>query len=139
MIVSTKGRYALRVMIDLAQNGQKEQWVSLSDIAKRQQISVKYLEAVIAVLNRAGLVRSKMGKNGGYRLVKAPEEYVIGDILRLTEGGLAPVSCLEGETNQCGRADSCLTLPLWQELDRLIGDYLDKITLADVLKGHVRK
>ena len=105
MIVSTKGRYALRVMIDLAQNDQG-QWISLSDIAKRQQISVKYLEAVIAVLNRAGLVRSKMGKNGGYRLAKAPEEYVIGDILRLTEGGLAPVSCLESETNQCGRAES---------------------------------
>ncbi len=138
MIVSTKGRYALRVMIDLAQNDQG-QWISLSDIAKRQQISVKYLEAVIAVLNRAGLVRSKMGKNGGYRLAKAPEEYVIGDILRLTEGCLAPVSCLESETNQCGRADSCLTLPVWQELDRLIGDYLDQITLADVLCGHVKR
>lgn len=138
MIVSTKGRYALRVMIDLAQNDQG-QWISLSDIAKRQQISVKYLEAVIAVLNRAGLVRSKMGKNGGYRLAKAPEEYVIGDILRLTEGCLAPVSCLESEINQCGRADSCLTLPVWQELDRLIGDYLDQITLADVLCGHVKR
>ena len=138
MIVSTKGRYALRVMIDLAQNDQG-QWISLSDIAKRQQISVKYLEAVIAVLNRAGLVRSKMGKNGGYRLAKTPEEYVIGDILRLTEGCLAPVSCLESETNQCGRADSCLTLPVWQELDRLIGDYLDQITLADVLCGHVKR
>lgn len=137
MMISTKGRYALRVMIDLAQNDCGK-YISLTDIAKRQELSVKYLEAVIAILNRSGLLKSKMGKNGGYRLAKSPDKYCIGDILKLTEGGLAPVSCLECEENLCERAAQCITLPMWRELYGLISDYLDKLTLEDLILGNVK-
>lgn len=137
-MISTRGRYALRVMIDLAQHG-GEKSVSVKEIAERQQISVKYLESVIAILNKAGLVVSKMGKHGGYRLAKMPEEYRIGDILRLTEGVLAPVSCLECEDNSCKRAEDCLTLPMWRELKKRINDYLDELTLKDLIEGKIGK
>lgn len=137
MMVSTKGRYALRVMIDLAQHG-GEQCISLRDIAGRQQISVKYLEAVMAILNRAGLVVSHMGKNGGYKLARRPDQYMVGEILRITEGVIAPVSCLECEDNKCERAQSCITLPMWRELKHLISDYLDHITLEDLIAGNVK-
>lgn len=136
-MVSTKGRYALRVMIDLAQNNCGK-YISLTDIAKRQEISVKYLEAVIAILNRSGLLLSKMGKNGGYRLAKSPDQYYIGDILKLTEGGFAPVSCLECRENPCVRAAECITLPMWQELYGLISGYLDKLTIEDLIHGNVK-
>lgn len=136
MMISTKGRYALRVLIDLAQNGQA-QCVSLRDVAQRQQISVKYLEAVIAILNRSGLVISHMGKNGGYQLARQPEQYRIGEILRITEGDIAPVSCLECGDNTCDRAADCTTLPMWMELKRIISDYLDNMTLKDLIEGNV--
>ena len=136
MMVSTKGRYALRVMLDLAANG-KDTCVSLRDIANRQEISLKYLEAVIAILNRAGLVTSRMGKNGGYQLARPPKDYTIWEILKATEGALAPVSCLECDKNTCGRAKDCLTLPMWQELDHLISGYLRNITLDELSQGKI--
>lgn len=137
MMVSTKGRYALRTMIDLAQHADGSS-ISLSDIAKRQQISVKYLEAVISTLNKGGLVISKMGKKGGYRLAKEPKDYTIGEILKLTEGNLAPVACLK-EENSCERAGMCMTLPMWQEVKNLITDYFEQITLEDLLNGNVKR
>ena len=138
MMVSTKGRYALRVMLDLAQHADGSN-ISLSDISKRQQISVKYLEAVMASLNKGGMVISKMGKKGGYRLAKSPNEYTVGEILRLIEGKLAPVACLKEEENRCERASGCLTLPMWQEVENLMTDYFNQITLEDLLHGDVKR
>ena len=134
MMVSTKGRYALRVMLDLAQQPPGE-YVPLSGIAERQEISVKYLEAIVATLCHAGLLISQRGKNGGYRLTREPGAYTVGSILRLTEGSLAPVNCLNCEKNNCGRAATCLTLPMWTELDRRIQEYLESVTLEDLLQG----
>ena len=133
MNITTKGRYALRVMIDLAQQSSEEA-VSLKAVAERQDISMKYLEAIVAVLHKAGYVSSSRGKNGGYRLTRSPEQYRIVDILRLTEGSLAPVSCLE---SGCPNSEGCLTLPLWAGLDRRIDEYLGQVTLGDVLNGTV--
>ena len=130
-MISTKGRYALRVMLDLAAG---EGFVSLKDIADEQEISMKYLEAIASVLTKAGMITSIRGKNGGYRLTKTPAEYTVGDILRQTEGSLAPVSCLE---SGCPNSESCITLPLWAGLDRRIDAYLSSVTLADVLQGTV--
>ena len=132
-MISTKGRYALRVMLDLAMD-ETGTFVPLDVIARREDISEKYLESIIVVLSRAGLVKALRGKGGGYRLSHAPEEYRVGDILRLTEKSLAPVTCLE-EGIGCARADRCLTLPLWKGLDRVIEDYLMSFTLADLLPG----
>ena len=132
MIVSTKGRYALRVMIDLAEHGTGSPLL-LMDIAKRQQISEKYLEGIMAVLSKHGYVSAQRGRGGGYKLTRAPEDYPVGSILRLIEGSLAPVSCLENPVNTCARAAECRTLPMWTKLDRLINDYLDSVTLADLL------
>lgn len=131
MLISTRGRYALRVMVELAQSGQDD-CLALPLIAERQGISEKYLESIVAVLVRAGLVEGRRGKGGGYRLARAPRECSVGELLRLTEGTLAPVACLEGE-NTCPRADRCPTLPVWERLDTLINDYLDGISLADLL------
>ena len=131
MVISSKGRYALRVMIDLAEHID-EGYIPLQTIAKRQGISEKYLESIIAVLARAGLVEGQRGKGGGYRLSRELKDYSVGEIVRLTEGSLAPVSCLEGE-NTCPRADKCLSLPVWEKLDTLINDYLDSVSLADLL------
>ena len=130
-MISTRGRYALRVMIDLAEHID-EGYIPLQTIAKRQGISEKYLESIIAVLARAGLVEGQRGKGGGYRLSRELKDYSVGEIVRLTEGSLAPVSCLEGE-NTCPRADKCLSLPVWEKLDTLINDYLDSVSLADLL------
>ena len=134
MMVSTKGRYALRIMLDLAQQ-EPESFVSLTSVSSRQGVSVKYMEAIVAILNRAGFVESQRGKDGGYRLRRRPAEYTIGSILKLTEGSLAPVACLDCEENGCDRADSCLTLPMWQHLDAIIDGYLEKVTLQDLLDG----
>lgn len=133
MLVSTKGRYALRVMLELAQFG-GEGYLPLTEIAERQDISVKYLESIIAVLSKAGLVDGVRGKGGGYRLNRKPDEYSVGEILKLTEGSLAPVACLDCKPNKCERSESCKTLPMWEKLDEIICDYLNSVTLADLLK-----
>ncbi|MCI1664856.1 MAG: Rrf2 family transcriptional regulator [Atopobiaceae bacterium] len=128
---STRGRYALRVMADLAVH---DGWVSLGDISERQSISRKYLEQVTGLLHKAGLVDSQRGKGGGYRLSRAPEDYTLGEILRAAEGGsLAPVACLDCSRGEiCPRADTCPTLPVWRELGSLASGYLDSKTLADI-------
>lgn len=132
MLVSTKGRYALRVMLELAQS-QPDAYMPLPLIAQRQGISEKYLESIIAILSRAGLVDGLRGKGGGYRLTRPTADYSVGEILRLTEGSLAPVTCLEGAENPCPRAGECTTLPMWQKLDDLINTYLDGVSLSDLL------
>ncbi|MFA6679835.1 MAG: Rrf2 family transcriptional regulator [Candidatus Methanomethylophilaceae archaeon] len=131
MKISTKGRYALRVMIDLAQNS-KGEYISLKEIAQRQEISIKYLEMVVSMLSKDNLVQSLRGKYGGYRLTRDPKEYTVGCILKKMEGNLSPVSCLDG-VNTCSRADHCITLPMWKQLDRAIDDYLESVTLQDLL------
>ena len=133
MIVSTKGRYALRVMIDLAEH-QSEKYVPLKEVAARQEISEKYLENILKVLVQNGFLEGLRGKGGGYRLTRTPAEYSVGEILRLTEGSLAPVTCLEGAENTCPRAGQCHTLPMWEKLDSLINDYLDSVSLDDLLR-----
>lgn len=134
MKVSTKGRYALRVMIDLAQHA-GEGFISLKEIAARQEISMKYLEMIVGILNRADFVLSLRGKSGGYKLAKNASQYTIGSILKLTEGSMAPVSCIENGTAVCERAGECITLPLWKGLDQVIDEYLEGITLEDLLNG----
>lgn len=133
VLVSTKGRYALRVMLELAQFTEKG-YFPLTEIAVHQEISVKYLESIIAVLSKAGLVDGARGKGGGYRLNRAADEYSVGEILRLTEGSLAPVACLDCKPNKCERSCDCKTLPMWEKLDEIICNYLDSVTLADLLK-----
>lgn len=131
MLVSTKGRYALRVMIDLADHNTGE-YITLKDIAERQGISEKYLESIIVVLSKAGLLDGLRGKGGGYRLNRAPAEYTIGEILCLVENTMAPVSCLECGSAGCDRATECRTLPVWQNLQQRIDEYLNSVTLADL-------
>ncbi len=131
MMISTRGRYALRVMLDLAKD-ESGSYVPLDDIARREGMSEKYLESIIVVLSRAGLVKALRGKGGGYMLTRQPEEYPIGEILRLTEKTLAPVTCLESGA-ACPEADACPTFPLWQGLDKVIDDYLMAHTLQDLL------
>lgn len=135
MNITTKGRYALRIMIDLGQ--QKDGTpVSLKAISERQGISMKYLEAIANLLVKAGYIASSRGKNGGYRLTRTPEEYSVGELLRVTEGSLAPVACLE---SGCPNSAGCITLPLWEGLDRRIDEYLNKVNLGDILNGTVPK
>ena len=135
MMISTRGRYALRVMLDLAMDGTGT-YVPLDSIARREGMSEKYLESIIVCLSRAGLVKALRGKGGGYMLTRQPEEYPIGEILRLTEKTLAPVTCLESGA-ACPEADACPTFPLWQGLDKVIDDYLMAHSLADLLpKAH---
>lgn len=136
MIISSKGRYALRVMIDLAQHDNGE-LISLKDIAERQEISVKYLELIVGILNKGGMLVSGRGKKGGYRLKYQPEDYSVGSILKLTEKTLAPVNCLEIENACCERAAACITLPLWKKLDDMIEEYLNGVTLRDLLERKV--
>ena len=131
MRISTKGRYALRLMLDLAEH-QGDGCVSLKDVAQRQDISKKYLEQIVPTLSRAGFLLTNRGYQGGYRLARRPEDYTARDILRLTEGSLAPVTCLDCEVNTCPRSANCPTLPLWQGLDRVIEDYLAGVTLLFV-------
>jgi len=133
MKISTKGRYALRVMIDLAQHNNGE-YISLRDVCERQEVSAKYLEMIIGILNKAGFVMSLRGKNGGYKLAKTPGEYTVGSIIKLTEGNLAPVACLEPPVNQCSRADKCITLDFWKGLYKVIDDYVESKTLEDLIK-----
>ena len=132
MKISTKGRYALRLMIDLAMNSVGEP-VSLKDVAKRQGISEKYLEQTISVLNRAGYVKSIRGAQGGYLLRRAPEEYTVGMILRLTEGSLAPVTCVEDGDFPCERQENCVTVILWKKINDAINSVVDSITLQDLV------
>ena len=132
MLISTKGRYALRVMIDLAEH-QAEGFIPLKVIAQRQEISEKYLESIIKQMVKAKLVSGLRGKGGGYRLTKAPEQYTVGSILRITEDSMAPVACLEPGSEACPRAAECRTLSLWRGLDKVINDYLDDFTLADLM------
>ena len=133
MLISTKGRYALRVMIELAEH-QGEDFVPLKEIARRQEISEKYLESIIKLLVRGKLLNGLRGKGGGYKLTKSPERYTVGDILRLTEDSLAPVACLEQGAASCPRMAECRTLPMWKGLDKVISDYLDNITIADLVR-----
>ena len=132
MLISTKGRYALRVMIDLVEH-QSEGYVPLKEIAERQEISEKYLESIIKILVKAKMLDGLRGKGGGYKLTRAPEQYTVGSILRLTEESLAPVSCLENGAVPCARAAECRTLPMWQGLDKVINEYLDSILLSDLV------
>lgn len=134
MMVSTKGRYALRVMIDLAESGQ-DNYISLKSIAQRQDISEKYLESIISLLVKSGLVEGVRGKGGGYRLTRAPEQYTAEDILRVAEGTLAPVACLACTPNQCAREPDCKSLPVWQKLDDIIHQYLSSLTLAEIARA----
>ena len=135
MMISTKGRYALRVMLDLA--GQAEGYLSLKEIADRQQISVKYLESIAAILNRSGLVRSQRGKDGGYCLARPAGEITAAQVLRLTEGTLSQEACPTLEGNPCQRAETCKTLPLWRVLDETIDRTLSSVTLEDLLHGQI--
>lgn len=132
MKISTRGRYAIRVMLDLAEHD-KGQYIPLMDIAKRQEVSEKYLESIVSVLSKNKFVHALRGKGGGYRLSRAPGEYTIGSILRLTEGSLAPIACLEDEPNFCERAGECRTLSMWQGFHKLINEYFDGITLEDLM------
>lgn len=132
MKISTKGRYALRMLLDLAKN-QGDGYVSLKDIAKRQGISKKYLEQIVSMLNRPDILKTNRGYQGGYRLARSADDYTVGDILRITEGGLAPVACLENDPIECDRAESCETLYVWQGLSKVINEYLDGITLQDII------
>lgn len=133
MLISTKGRYALRVMADLAGHP-SEGYIPLKEVAQRQEISEKYLEAIIKLLVRAKLLNGLRGKGGGYKLTRPPEQYTVGEILRLTEDSLAPVTCMEPNADVCPRAAECITLPVWKGLDRVINEYLDGITLADLIR-----
>ena len=134
MKISTRGRYALRVIIDLAEHGGGS-YIPLKDIAARQEISQKYLESITALLSKNGLVEGVHGKGGGYRLCRPPEEYSVGEILRLTEGSLAPVACLEKGASPCERAAECRTLPLWSGLNDVINEYLDRFTISDLVRS----
>ncbi len=132
MKISTKGRYALRMLIDLAEH-QNDGFIALKDIAERQGISKKYLEQIIPVLNRSDVLNANRGYQGGYKLAKSPDKYTVGAILRLTEGSIAPVACLDHEPVDCPKREDCITLPLWKGLNKVITDYLDSVTLQDLL------
>ena len=132
MKISTKGRYALRMLLDLAEH-QNCGFIALKDIAKRQNISKKYLEQIIPIFNRSGVLKTVRGSQGGYQLAKAPDKYTVGEILRLTEGSLSPVSCVDEDPTECERSGDCAMLPVWKGLSHMINEYLDGITLQDIL------
>ena len=132
-MISTRGRYALRVMIDLAEHSNGG-YTPMKDVAARQEISLKYLERILPVLAKNNLIEGIQGKGGGYRLTRPPEAYPVGEILRLTEGDLAPVACLENGSTPCGRSIECRTIEMWSRLNQLINDFFDGITLADLMK-----
>lgn len=132
MMISTKGRYALRVMLYLAEHD-KGGYVVLMDIAKEEELSEKYLEGILASLSRAGFVKALRGRGGGYKLSRGPETYTVGSILKLTSGSYAPVSCLDKDENHCSRAGKCNTLPMWTRLNELISDFFESVTLADLM------
>lgn len=133
MLISSRGRYALRVMIDLAEHDDGV-YIPMKEVAQRQDISLKYLERILPILVGAKLVEGLHGKGGGYRLTRKPEDYRISEILRLTEGDLAPVACLECNAEKCKRTAECRTLPMWMELNRRVNEYLDSVTIADLMK-----
>ena len=133
MIVSTKGRYALRVMLSFAQRGGDE-YIPLKEIAEAEGISQKYLESIMTILSKANFVDAVHGKGGGYRLNRKPEEYTVGSILKLTEGSLAAVSCTAQGASACSRTTCCQTLPMWEKLEKMIDEFFEGITLADLLK-----
>ncbi|MBR4546234.1 MAG: Rrf2 family transcriptional regulator [Oscillibacter sp.] len=135
MLISTKGRYALRVLVDMAEH-ETGNFLPLRDVANRQDISEKYLESVVKLLVRGGILEGLRGKGGGYCLRRPPDQIRVGDVLRLCEGNLSPVSCLGADAVPCEHAANCRTLPLWRGLDRVISDYLDKYTIADLMRGH---
>ena len=137
MIVSTKGRYALRVMVSFAQRD-SEEYIPLKEIAVEEEISQKYLESIMTVLSKAGFVDAVHGKGGGYRLNRKPEEYTIGSILKLTEGSLAAVSCTAQGASACSRTECCQAKPMWDKLDKMIDDFFEGITLADLLKDGMK-
>ena len=132
MKISTKGRYALRMLIDLAEH-MNDGYIALKDIATRQNISKKYLEQIVPVFNKSNILKTNRGFQGGYQLARTPDKYTVGEILRLTEGSLAPVACLENDPVQCERSSQCATLPVWQGLYKVINEYLDGITLQDII------
>ena len=134
MKISTKGRYAVRVMMDIAENDNGKEFVKASQISKRQGISVKYLEQIIATLNKAGYVTSVRGAQGGYRLAQSPEQYTVGMIFRLTEGSLFPVACMDDEVNSCSRCNSCEPLEVWKQIADAINNVVDNVTIADLLQ-----
>ena len=129
--VSTKGRYALRMLLDLAERDESG-FVPLKEIAKRQDISKQYLEQIVTLLNTSDILKANRGKQGGYMLAKQPSQITVGQVLRITEGNIAPVSCLEDEVNHCGRALSCKTLHMWEEFYKVISNYLDNVTIQDI-------
>ncbi len=133
MMVSSRGRYALRVMVDIAENGRGE-YIPMKEVSERQDISLKYMEKIMPALVSAGLVEGVHGKGGGYRLTRDPSRYTVGEILRLTEGDMAPVACLSCDAEECARGEECRTRPMWNELNGRINDYLDSVTLADLMK-----
>ena len=133
MLISSRGRYALRVMIDLAEHDDGA-YIPMKEVAQRQDISLKYLERILPILVSAKLVEGLHGKGGGYRLTRKPEDYRISEILRLTEGDLAPVACLECNAEKCKRTAECRTLPMWMELNRRVNEYLDSVTIAGLMK-----
>ena len=133
MIVSTKGRYALRVMVHFARRG-NERYIPLKEIAEAEEISQKYLETIMATLSKAGFVDAVHGKGGGYRLNRSPEEYTVGSILKLTEGSLSAVSCTSQGAAACSRTECCQAKPMWDKLDKMIDDFFEGITIGDLLK-----
>lgn len=133
MIVSTKGRYSLRVMVDLAEQN-SDSYVPLKDIVKRQGLSLKYLETIMTTLSKTGLVMAAHGKGGGYKLAKAPEEYKVGDILRVTENSVVPAACAQCVGEDCPRKGDCRTLPFWEKLNDVVNECIDSVTLADLMK-----
>lgn len=132
MKISTRGRYAIRVVLDLAERDTGE-YIPLTDVAKRQEISEKYLEAIVAMLVKNNLLIALRGKGGGYKLTKRPDEYSVADILRVTEGAFAPVACLEQQPNRCERMEQCKTLKMWEGLQTILNDYFENITIQDLL------
>ena len=132
MMISTRGRYVLRILLDIAEH-QGEGYVSLKDSAERQEISKKYLEQIVIIPDVSKMLEAKGGKNGGYRLAKSADEYTVGEVLRAAEGSLSPVACLEINHSPCARSADCIALPVWKGLDKIINEYLDGMTLQDVL------
>ncbi|MBR6078641.1 MAG: RrF2 family transcriptional regulator [Treponema sp.] len=132
MLVSTRGRYALRVLIDLAQQP-NDTWTPLKEIASRQDISQKYIEAIMTLLSKHGLVDAVHGKGGGYKLNRDIKDYKVGEVLNLTEGSLSPVACLMAGAEPCPKAPNCKTLPMWTKLNSLVNDYLNSVSLADLI------
>ncbi|MBO5292497.1 MAG: Rrf2 family transcriptional regulator [Lachnospiraceae bacterium] len=138
MKISTKGRYAVRVMLDLALHNTGE-YVKVKQIAERQGISEKYLEQIISILNKGGCVKSVRGAQGGYRIARDPENFTVGQILRLTEGSLSPVACLDDEVNECDRCDTCETLDVWKDLKKAIDQVVDGVTIADLVERQQKR